>query len=44
MGTLKWVTVATAIMFFVAVSGIADSVAPHWTAFMRGWWADIRPW
>lgn len=44
MGTLKWVTVGTFVMFVAAVSGVADHVAPHWAAFLRGWWVDIRPW
>ena len=44
MGTLKWVTLFTAVLFIAAVSGVADKVAPHWAAFLRGWWVDIRPW
>jgi len=44
MGTLKWVTLALGVMFVAAVSGVADHMAPHFTAFLRGWWVDIRPW
>ena len=44
MGTLKWVTLATVMLFVVAVSGLADHVAPHLAASVRGWWVDLRPW
>ena len=44
MSTLKWVSLGTVLLFVVAVSGVGDKVAPHWTAFLRGWWVDIRPW
>lgn len=44
MGTLKWATLVAAVMIVTAVSGVADKIAPHWTAFLRGFWVDVRPW
>lgn len=44
MNTLKWVTFATVMVFAAAISGLGDHIAPHWAAFLRGWWVDIRPW
>ena len=44
MATLKWVTLVAGGMIVAAVTGVADSVAPHFAAFLRGFWLDIRPW
>lgn len=44
MATLKWVTLGTVVMVVAVASGAADRVAPHWAAFLRGWWIDLRPW
>jgi len=44
MGTLKWITLVTVVMFAAAVSGVADHVAPHFASYLRAWWADMRVW
>ena len=44
MATLKWVALVAGVVIVVAVSGVGDKVAPHWTAFLRGFWIEIRPW
>jgi hypothetical protein len=44
MATLKWVTLVAVVLVVTAMSGVADKVAPHWAAFLRGFWTDMRPW
>jgi hypothetical protein len=44
MATLKWVTLVTGGMIVAAMSGVADKIAPHWAAFLRGFWFELRPW
>ena len=44
MATLKWVTLVAGGVIVAAVSGVADRFAPHWAAFLRAFWLDIRPW
>lgn len=44
MATLKWITFVLGVVVLVAVTGVGDRVAPHWTAFLRGFWLEVRPW